>query len=114
MTASGFTAGVFARCGVRWHDTALARSAADLALLRAPTSPASARVTGPLDGSTSGHLSHGRLPPSEKSWERVRRYITPSATAGVAKPGSPNGTRASSSNLSEAATTNTSPFFEMQ
>jgi hypothetical protein len=31
MTAFGSTAGVFARFGVRWHDTALARQVADLA-----------------------------------------------------------------------------------
>ncbi len=58
-------------------------------------------------------VSH-RAPPSENSFERVRRYMTPFATAGVAKLGSPSDTLANSLNVSDADTTETFPRFEMQ
>ena len=82
MTAFGSTAGVFARFGVRWHDTALARQVADLAhsgqgwalawvrhrtcdrqdLGRPKWSYATPRTPGPCRG--------GRAPVLNRAWSR--------------------------------------------
>src|SRR5262245_57553214 len=52
------------------------------------------------------------LPPTEMRWEKVRRYIRPSATAGVLWLPSPRGLRPRSSKRFVAASTTTSPSRE--
>src|SRR6478736_3441669 len=58
------------------------------------------------------NTTSGYFPPIEIKCEAVRRYILPSATAGVACVPSPSGFRASSLNSGSAASTTTSPSAE--